>query len=79
MKEILEGIIRELVDNKDAVRVDEIQDPSAFIFEINVAQEDVGKVIGKSGRTANAIRTLVNAMARKHGRGAKVRFNDGKA
>ena len=76
MKDILQKIIEELVDNKEQVNIVEVESPSFYVFEISVAPEDVGKVIGKSGRNATAIRTIITSIARKHGKGAIVRFND---
>ena len=63
MKEFVEIIARRLVDNPDAVDVSYIEGKNTAIIELRVAPEDVGKVIGKSGRTANALRTLVSAVA----------------
>ena len=76
MKEILEKIIKGLVDDPDAVTIEEVQSTSFFVYEINVAADDVGKVIGKGGRNANAIRSIITSIARKQGKGAIVRFND---
>jgi len=61
MKELLMFIAKTLVDNPDAVRVQETEGPEAVILELNVAQEDMGKVIGKQGRIAKAIRTVIKA------------------
>ena len=63
MKEFVEIIARRLVDNPDAVDVSYIEGKSTAIIELSVASEDVDKIIGKSGRTANALRTLVSAVA----------------
>jgi len=63
MKKFIEFISKKLVDNPDAVDVSIIEGKSAAIIELKVAPEDVGKVIGKSGRTANALRTLLGAIA----------------
>jgi len=59
MKELLELIARSLVDHPDQVRVTEVDDEQSTVLELRVAQEDLGKVIGKQGRTARAIRTLL--------------------
>lgn len=59
MKELLELIARSLVDHPDQVRVDQVDDDQTTVLELRVAQEDLGKVIGKQGRTARAIRTLL--------------------
>ena len=63
MKEIVEIIARSLVDNPDQVVVKEKQDEGIVLFELHVADEDMGKVIGKSGRIAKALRTVVKAAA----------------
>lgn len=61
MKELVELIATSLVDNPDEVRVKEIEGHQATVIELNVAPGDLGKVIGKQGRTARAIRTILNA------------------
>ena len=63
MKELVEYLARSLVDQPDQVVVTETEGPEAVIVELNVAQEDMGKVIGKQGRIAKAIRTVVKAAA----------------
>lgn len=65
MKELLEFIAKSLVDNKDAVTVNEIDGEESIILELKVASEDMGKVIGKQGRIAKAIRTVVKAASVK--------------
>ena len=65
MKEILELIAKALVDNPDRVSVSEVQGQQTTIFELRVAQEDLGKVIGKEGHTARAIRTVLSAAGMK--------------
>lgn len=67
MKELIEYIVKSIVDNPDEVEVTQIDGESTVVFELRVKQDDVGKVIGKKGRTINAIRTLVNASAAKSG------------
>lgn len=66
MKELVEYIAKSLVDNPDAVTVNEIDGETSIILELKVAPEDVGKVIGKQGRIAKAIRMVVKAAAVKH-------------
>ncbi len=68
MKELLELMARALVDNPDEVSVSEVGGQQVVIFELRVAQEDLGKVIGKQGRTARAIRTIVSSAGMKHGK-----------
>ena len=63
MKELLEVIARNLVDNPDAVTVSEVKGERSIILELKVAPEDMGKVIVKQGRIAKAIRTVVKAAA----------------
>ncbi|MGI6776562.1 MAG: KH domain-containing protein [Acetivibrionales bacterium] len=65
MKELLETIARALVDNPDEVSVNEIEGEKSLILELRVAADDMGKVIGKQGRIAKAIRTVVKAAAVK--------------
>jgi len=65
MRELIEFIARSLVDNPDSVRVTELQGEKTAIYELRVHQDDLGKVIGKQGRTARAIRTVVSAAATK--------------
>ncbi len=67
MKEFILEIAKRLVDNPDEVDVSFIEGKSTAIIELRVAKEDVGKVIGKSGRTANALRVLLSAVASRHG------------
>ena len=54
-------IVKELVDNPDDVRIEEVEDDQGVVLELRVNPEDVGKVIGKRGRTAKALRALVRA------------------
>ncbi len=63
MKELVEYLAKALVSNPDAVEVNEVQGDTASVLELKVAKEDLGRVIGKQGRTAKSIRTIVNAVA----------------
>jgi uncharacterized protein len=65
LKELVEIIVKKLVDKPESVKVTEISGEQATIIELRVAPEDLGKVIGKDGRTARSIRTLVHAAATK--------------
>ena len=65
LKEVVETIARVLVDAPDDVAVREIEGESAIVLELRVAPQDLGKVIGKQGRTARAIRTLLRAAGMK--------------
>lgn len=66
MKELVEMIVKSLVDQPEQVNITETAGESIVILEIAVSPDDVGKVIGKEGRIANAIRTVVKAAAAKH-------------
>ena len=66
MKDLVETIVKSLVDYPDEVRINETVGESIIILEISAAADDVGKVIGKEGRIANAIRTVVKAAAAKN-------------
>ncbi|HPC46571.1 MAG TPA: KH domain-containing protein [Deltaproteobacteria bacterium] len=65
MKELIEFIARALVDNPDEVRVTEVEGEVTSVIELRVAKADLGKVIGKDGRTAKAMRTLLTAASTK--------------
>ncbi len=67
MKELVEYIARSLVDHPEAVEVVETRHGSTIVLELHVAPEDMGRVIGKSGRVANAIRTLLRLVATQQG------------
>ncbi len=68
MKELLELIAKALVDNPNEVSVSEVSGSQITILELRVAQEDLGKVIGKQGRLAQAIRTILSAASMKLGK-----------
>jgi len=65
MKELVEVLARALVDHPDDVRVKEIASDRTIVYELSVAPDDMGRIIGKQGRIAKAIRTVVNASAVK--------------
>ena len=65
MREMVEYIVKQLVDSPEEVKVQEMKGEKVILLEISVAKEDMGKVIGKGGRTATALRTLVGAAAAK--------------
>ena len=65
MQELLTFVAQSLVDHPEQVTVTETEGPEAIILELNVAEEDMGKVIGKQGRIAKAIRTVVKAASAK--------------
>ncbi|MBI4753756.1 KH domain-containing protein [Candidatus Desantisbacteria bacterium] len=65
MKELTEYIVKALVDKPEMVKVSEVASERSIVIEVNVAEEDVGRVIGKQGRTISAIRVVLNAAAAK--------------
>lgn len=65
MKELIEYIAKALVDNPDEVSVSEVDGSQTAVLELKVAKEDLGKIIGKQGRTARAMRTLLSAASAK--------------
>jgi len=68
MKELVEYVAKSLVDDPSAVEVTEIPGGSTIVLELRVAPDDMGRVIGKSGRVANAIRILLRVLAAKYGK-----------
>ena len=68
MAELLDYLARRLVDEPDAVRVEEVEEEGALVLRLHVAPDDVGKVIGRQGRIARALRTLVRAGGAHEGR-----------
>jgi uncharacterized protein len=67
MKELAEYIARSLVDHPDEVAVDEFRRGNHVVLELHVAREDMGRVIGRGGRVANAIRTLLRVASEREG------------
>lgn len=67
MKEFIEYIVKNLVDNPDEVKINEIGGTHTLIIELSVEQSDIGKIIGKKGKTINAIRTLLMSVASRNG------------
>ena len=68
MKELIEYIAKSLVDDPSQVTVSEVEGTNSLILELHVASEDMGRVIGRGGRVANAMRTLVRVIAAKQGK-----------
>ena len=68
IKDLITKILEALVDNPDKVEVKEIAGDKSIIFELRVGEGDLGKIIGKKGRTAQAVRTVVSAAAMKIGK-----------
>ncbi len=70
MKEFIEYIVKNLVDHPDDVKIEEVEGSRTTVFELRVGQGDLGKVIGKEGRTAKSLRTLLAAVAARQGKRA---------
>ena len=68
MGELLDYLARRLVDEPDAVRVEELEEDDTLVLRLHVAPDDVGKVIGRQGRIARALRTVVRAGGAREGR-----------
>ncbi|HEX9147013.1 MAG TPA: KH domain-containing protein [Candidatus Binatia bacterium] len=68
MKELVQYLAKSLVNNPDAVEVKETEGDTTSVVELKVAKEDLGRIIGKQGRTAKSIRTIVNAAASRTNR-----------
>ena len=65
MKDLIKRIVQAIVDNPEQVEISEIKGEHVSVLELKVAKEDIGKVIGKKGRTARAIRTILSAASGK--------------
>ena len=76
MKDLVTYIAKLLVDQPDLVKVTEIEGETTSIIELSVAKEDIGKIIGKQGKTATAIRTIMNAASKKMKRSAVLEIID---
>ncbi len=74
MKDILETIILNLVDNKEAVEIKEVEGEKSVVFEVKVAEGDMGRIIGKQGRLAKSIRTVMKAVATREQKRVSVEF-----
>jgi len=72
MKQLIEEMVKTLVDHPEQVFVQEVAGQQSIVYEIKVDPSDVGKVIGKQGKTANAIRALIRAAAAKNGKNAVI-------
>jgi predicted RNA-binding protein YlqC (UPF0109 family) len=72
MKELVEFLVKALVDDPSEVQIKEIAGDKNTIIELRVAKNDVGKVIGKKGKTAIALRTIINAVSTKQGKRAEL-------
>jgi predicted RNA-binding protein YlqC (UPF0109 family) len=76
LRAVVEVVARALVDHPDAVRVTETQRRGMTVLELTTAPGDMGKIIGRQGRTAAALRTLVSVTAEKHGQKAQLDIRD---
>lgn len=74
MKEILETIIKSLVEDENGVIITEKEDEKGLSFEVKVADQDMGKVIGKQGRVAKSIRTVMKSVAGKEHKKVNIEF-----
>ena len=74
MKEVLETIIKNLVDNQEAVEVKEVEGEKNIILEVKVADGDMGKVLGRQGKIAQSIRTVMKAVANRKDKKVTVEF-----
>ncbi len=72
MKDLIEFMVKALVDDPSEVNITEINGDKITLYELRVAKSDIGKVIGKRGRTAGAIRTIINAVSTKQGKRAEL-------
>ncbi len=70
MKELISCIVKSLVDNQDAIKIKEIGGEKTTVIELSVDKNDLGKIIGKEGKTIKAIRTILNAASKKSGKKA---------
>jgi hypothetical protein len=76
MKELIEFIVRALVDDPATVDIQEIAGDKVIIYELRASKDDLGKIIGKKGRTAGAIRILMNAVSARQGKRAVLEIVD---
>mgnify|MGYP004706883813 FL=1 len=76
MKEILEIMIKNLVEDKDSVSINEVAQDSEVKFEVRVNEKDMGRVIGKKGKIAQSIRTVMKAIAAKENKKVNIEFID---
>ena len=76
MDELLNFLVKSLVSDEKAVEVSKEEDEKAITYKVKVAEEDVGKVIGKSGKTANSIRTVMKSVGAKTHKKVFVKFGE---
>ena len=76
MKEVLETIIKNLVDNQESIKIEEAEDEKNIIFKVQVADGDMGKIIGRQGKIAQSIRTVMKAVANRKDKKVNVELID---
>jgi predicted RNA-binding protein YlqC (UPF0109 family) len=76
LRAVVEVMVRALVDHPDAVQVTESERRGVIVLQLSTAPGDMGKIIGRQGRTAAALRTLVSVTAEKHGKRAQLDIRD---
>ncbi len=76
MKQVLETIVKNIVLNSDEVTITEKEEENKTIFEVKVAESDMGRIIGKQGKVANSIRTLMRALNSKDKKKMSIEFLD---
>ncbi len=76
MKQTLEAIIRNIVENQDAVSIEESEEAGRITYKVKVSAEDMGRVIGKQGKVANSIRIVIKALAAKEKKKVTIEFTD---
>ena len=76
MRAVIETVVRALVDKPDSVRVTETERRGTLVLELTTAPSDMGKIIGRQGRTAAALRTLLAVTAERHGKRAQLDIRD---
>lgn len=74
MKDFLEIIVKNLVDDKEAVEIKELNGEKSIVFEVKVAEKDMGRVIGRQGRLAKSIRTVMKSVAAKEQKKVNIEF-----
>lgn len=76
MKEILETIVKSLVEDVNSVNITQKEDEKGILYEVKVADQDMGKIIGKQGRVAKSIRTVMKSVAGKEHKKVSIEFLD---
>ena len=76
MKDVLETMIKTLVENAEEVSINQVEKEKLTIFEVKVSKEDMGRVIGKDGRNAKAIRTIIRSIGNREHKRVTVEFID---